>query len=70
MFVLYVTVYGMLNSFIWQQMSGMSEVGAGDREGCDIFCPLGYLLPTIVSDTSSISATIEEVLCKFYILFT
>jgi hypothetical protein len=51
-------------------MSGMSEVGAGDREGCDIFCPLGYLLPTIVSDTSSISATIEEVLCKFYILFT
>ena len=42
-----------------------------DREGCHIFYPLGYLLlPTVVSDTSSMSATIAVVLCKFYILFT
>lgn len=43
----------------------------GDREGCHIFFPLGYLLlPTVVSDPSSISATVDEVLCKFYIIFT
>jgi hypothetical protein len=49
-------------------MSGMSEVSVADREGRHIFYPLGYLLLlVIVSDTSSMAATIEEVLCKFYV---
>jgi hypothetical protein len=43
-------------------MSGTSEVRVGDREGCHIFYPWGYLLlPTIVSDTSTMSGIIDEV---------
>jgi preprotein translocase subunit SecY len=62
LYVLYVTVYSMLNSFIWQQMSGMSE------ERAATFLPFGLSSPACRS--FSMSATIDEVLCKFYIVFT
>jgi hypothetical protein len=72
MFVLYVTVCSILSSCIWQQASDTSEVMVGMQERASLSHTLSFIFPlsTTVSDTFSTSATVEEILYKYYVLFT